>query len=406
MADSINYSSTVGELRLTSGIAAGATSMVVSSTTGLPATPFKLAVDYGSASEEIVKVTVAAGTTLTVTRGYDGTSAVAHNAQAVIRHVITPEDLRLSRQHEAATSVHGVGTVVGTAETQTLSNKNLSSGTNTFPATLVTVSGAQALTSKSVDLGSNTLTGTRAQFNTAMTDDDFVSLTGTETLTNKNLTSGTNTFPSSLATLTGAQTLTNKTLTAPAMSDPTITISSLAGRVIAVCTSSTRPGSPSAGQVIFETDTKAYGIYDGSAWVMWDTAWQSYTPTWTGTGTNPSIGNGSILGRYMRKGREVRCQVALNCGSTTTFGSGTYLFGIPAGLTISSLGTVYNTIGTCWVVNQGVYHAFGAARVADATHVSLNITSGGANYADWGATAPWTFKTTDQASTDFNIAIT
>jgi hypothetical protein len=40
-------------------------------------------------------------------------------------------------------------------------------------------------------------------------------LTTAQTLTNKNLTSGTNTFPSTLATLTGAETLTNKTLTDP-----------------------------------------------------------------------------------------------------------------------------------------------------------------------------------------------
>lgn len=40
-------------------------------------------------------------------------------------------------------------------------------------------------------------------------------LSTAQTLSNKNLTSGTNTFPTSLATLTGAQTLTNKTLTAP-----------------------------------------------------------------------------------------------------------------------------------------------------------------------------------------------
>jgi len=46
---------------------------------------------------------------------------------------------------------------------------------------------------------------------TAVTAD----LTTSQTLTNKNLTSATNTFPTSLATLTGTQTLTNKTLTAP-----------------------------------------------------------------------------------------------------------------------------------------------------------------------------------------------
>jgi hypothetical protein len=39
-----------------------------------------------------------------------------------------------------------------------------------------------------------------------------VTLDGVQTLTNKDLTSGTNTFPSSLATLTGTETLTNKTI--------------------------------------------------------------------------------------------------------------------------------------------------------------------------------------------------
>ena len=42
-----------------------------------------------------------------------------------------------------------------------------------------------------------------------------VDLSTAQSLTNKNLSSGTNTFPTSLATLTGTQTLTNKTLTAP-----------------------------------------------------------------------------------------------------------------------------------------------------------------------------------------------
>ena len=41
---------------------------------------------------------------------------------------------------------------------------------------------------------------------------NVVTLDGVQTLTNKDLTSGTNTFPASLATLTGAETLTNKTI--------------------------------------------------------------------------------------------------------------------------------------------------------------------------------------------------
>ena len=47
-----------------------------------------------------------------------------------------------------------------------------------------------------------------------ITPTNVLTATSTNTVTNKNLTSGTNSFPSSLATLTGTQTLTNKTIEA------------------------------------------------------------------------------------------------------------------------------------------------------------------------------------------------
>lgn len=34
------------------------------------------------------------------------------------------------------------------------------------------------------------------------------------------------------------------------------------------CTSSTRPSTPFTGQLIFETDTRLFGMYDGSAWIQ------------------------------------------------------------------------------------------------------------------------------------------
>jgi hypothetical protein len=77
---------------------------------------------------------------LTVTRGIDGTTGVSHSLGAVVRHDHSARDFAESRAHEAATSgVHGTtGALVGATQAMALTNKDLSSGTNTFPASLAT----------------------------------------------------------------------------------------------------------------------------------------------------------------------------------------------------------------------------------------------------------------------------
>lgn len=70
--------------------------------------------------------------------------------------------------------------------------------------TLVGIDAAQTLTSKVIAVGSNTVTGSIADFNAALTGADFTTLAGTEALTNKDLTSGTNTFPTLNQNTTGS----------------------------------------------------------------------------------------------------------------------------------------------------------------------------------------------------------
>jgi hypothetical protein len=140
------------------------TTIIVASTTGFPAsTPFTLAIDYGTSSNELVDVSLVAGTTLTVTRAVDGTSGQSHSSGAVVRHVSSGRDFADSRAHEQTTTAHGAtGVVVGTTNTQSLSNKTLTSPTlSGTVATGTSVFSGTPTFSGAVTLGAGgTLTGT------------------------------------------------------------------------------------------------------------------------------------------------------------------------------------------------------------------------------------------------------
>jgi hypothetical protein len=73
---------------------------------------------------------------LTIARGVGGTTGQAHDAGETIRHGIYAQDFEDGSAHYAAsTAVHGVaGSVVGTTDTQTLTNKTISGSSNTFSA--------------------------------------------------------------------------------------------------------------------------------------------------------------------------------------------------------------------------------------------------------------------------------
>lgn len=133
------YSNTAVATTITGAINNTATTIPVAATTGYPVSyPFTAVIDSGTASEELVTVTGAAGLNLTVTRGSDGTSAVSHSSGASFKHVLSAQDVREPQDHMASTAAHGAtGAVMGTTNTQTVTNKDLTSSTNTFgPAAL------------------------------------------------------------------------------------------------------------------------------------------------------------------------------------------------------------------------------------------------------------------------------
>jgi hypothetical protein len=73
------------------------------------------------------------------------------------------------------------------------------------------------------------------------------------------------------------------------------------------------------------------------------TAFPTYTPVWTASVSNPTLGNGSISGEYHIDGKAVEITIILAIGSTTNLGSGTYAFSVPGALTLSQAAPYYGS---------------------------------------------------------------
>ena len=112
---------------------------------------------------------------------------------------------------------------------------------------------------------------------------------------------------------------------------------------------------------------------------MVDIKLTTYTPAWTTSGTAPSLGNGSLLGRYSRTGNLVTVTIEFLAGSTTTFGTGDFRFSLP----FTSASTIQQ-VGTARLLDSGTAYWVGTAVVGASasflrmfTTTSAAVNSGG-----------------------------
>jgi hypothetical protein len=134
------YSSRSQQTTLASAITSGDLTMTVISGSQLmggktPASTetYTVVIDPDTANEEIVDISnYSSGNTLTITRGRDGSTAVAHSAGAAVRHMIIGRDLQEANDHiENTTTAHGItlANVVKTTDTGVVTSTMILDGT-------------------------------------------------------------------------------------------------------------------------------------------------------------------------------------------------------------------------------------------------------------------------------------
>ena len=104
------YSSTAARTTLSAAINSSVTTIGVVAVSGWPSSfPYTLILDQDTVNEEIVTVTARSGTTLTVTRGVDGTTGKAHDAGSAVNHGVSAQDF-----DEPNAFINGTGVVTET----------------------------------------------------------------------------------------------------------------------------------------------------------------------------------------------------------------------------------------------------------------------------------------------------
>jgi hypothetical protein len=296
------YSSRSQQTTLSGALTSSGTSATVVSGTSLlggvtvsAGEIFTVVIDPDTALEEIVDVSAVSTNTLTIVRGRDGSSGVAHSAGAVVRHMAIGRDYREANLHIEASSsyndgtgthtVHGVsGSVVGTTDTQTLTNKTISAADNTLTG-VATLTGTQTLTNKT--LTSPTITGTGA-----------IAGTFTGNLTG-NVTGNTSGSAGSAATLSTARDF------------------QLTGDVEASAVSFNGSGNVSLTTVIGTGVIVNADVNASAAIAATKIAGTAVTQADTGTVTSAMIANGAIVDADVNASAAI-AKTKLNLGGTIT----------------------------------------------------------------------------------------
>lgn len=127
---------------------------------------------------------------------------------------------------------------------------------------------------------------------------------------------------------------------------------------------------------------------------------QAYSPAWTSDGTQPSIGNGSVLGSYTVQGKLCTVQLVFLAGSTTTFGTGNWRFSLP----MPAASGLQDSVGAAFGLDSGVGFVIGASIVAaGASTVQAILGAAPSNYVN--AAVPFSWAANDYIKIEITYPI-
>lgn len=109
----------------------------------------------------------------------------------------------------------------------------------------------------------------------------------------------------------------------------------------------------------------------------------TWNPTWTGSGGNPDIGNGTLNARYIQFGKLVWIDLHIVFGSTTSAGTGSWSFSLPV--------TAANANGqsmSCVLFDSGTNYRTGVGFLSSTTILRGMIDSA-SDYVGAGVPITW-----------------